>query len=427
MRDFRAKGLLGPDSSRIDAIGPDLAPHRHWTKSLASLEEFGLADLFGDGEGARGDKAPASANSGSGSASSSSGSARASASVPAASFGGRPYGSPLNIVVADNAHRPRSKYVQASAYVSERSLVRKSFIEVMPGLAISSPELLFLEMADSMSLPEHLMLGHELCGSFSRDARDPLNGDVALQVPPLTTKARLEAYCNAARWSRGGALACRTLALLADNAWSPTESLVAALASLPLVECGYELGPCILNKRVENQGLVAKASRFAARYPDIMFQNTPVGINYDGTVHLDLNAIVRAALNLREEPGSAAFDRELDLVVRQVRAKAVDDIRRNRELAAAGCIVFQVVKEDLYEENGLDHVMMQVIEAIERYSGHDMSEHKRALENKFLRAKRQELIWSLLSGKHQSFASGREEAFSYLYQPGKTLTATVGF
>ena len=368
---------------RVDVIGPDLAPRKHWSKSLASLSMFGLEKCLSGSE-------------------------------------------PVNIVVPEGEKRLQSKYAKTTTY-SGTSLPRGSFIEVMPGLAISCPELLFLEMAEEMDLPEHLMLGHELCGTFARDPRDPLNGTVALHLKPVTTKARLEAYCRKAKWARGAYRAQRTLDLLADNAWSPTESIVAAMASLPLPEFGYELDPLVMNERVDTPEALAFVTEAESRVPDILFGDSRVGINYDGAVHLDLDSIVKAAMDLGCNPGSAQTEAALNQAVQEVRAKAVDDIRRNRELAAAGYIVFPVVKEDLYEEGGLDRVMMQVIEALETYAHRDMSEHRRMMKSKMLRAKRQELIWSLLPGKHPMFASNREEALPYLYAEHKVREVIIGY
>ena len=183
----------------------------------------------------------------------------------------------------------------------------------------------------------------------------------------------------------------------------------------------------MLNKRIETPEELASVTEAGARKPDILFDETHVGINYDGAVHLDLNAIVRAARDAERHLGEAEAEFGLNSVVREVRAKAVDDIKRNRELAAAGYVVFPVVKEDLYSEGGLDRVMLQVCEALETFAGRDVSAQRRAMKSKFMRAKRQELVWSLLAGKHWSFVSYRKEAFPYLFQEGKTVEISIGF
>ena len=61
--------------------------------------------------------------------------------------------------------------------------------------------------------------------------------------------------------------------------------------------------------------------------------------------------------------------------------------------------VFAVTKEDLYEERGLDKLMLQVIEAIERGGRRKLTKQRVMLENPLLASLRQEFIWSLLPGQ----------------------------
>ena len=319
------------------------------------------------------------------------------------------------------------KHAHNTVYASEQVIPPNSFVQIGPDLAVSCPELLFAEMATVLDLPQLLMLGHELCGEFSRDAGNPLNGPVTYWLKPVTTREKIGAYLEQTRWLPGATLAWRALELLSDNAWSPTESVAATIASLPIAECGYELSPCVMNRRVAASEALAPAAATSSRVPDILFGDTNVGINYDGAVHLDLDSVVKAAMELERNPGSSATAVALDEVVRSVRAKAVDDIRRNRELAAAGYIVFPVTKEDLYEEGGFDRVMVQVIEALEVFARRDMGMYRSMMQSKFLSTKRQELIWSLLPGKHPDHVSYRREAMPYLYQPTEVREMTIGF
>ena len=256
-------------------------------------------------------------------------------------------------------------------YGSTRSLPPHSFIEVDDGIAISCPELIFLEMVDVMPLMRLVMLGHELCGTFSRDPHDPRNGEATLSCPPLTSCERIEAFIRETKWNAHAEQALRALSLVSDNAWSPTESIVAAVASLPYEEWGYGFGRCILNKRIDTSTGLALATGKDSRRPDILFEGTPVGLNYDGAIHLDLDAVAKAAMELERNPGEAANQQAFDAIVHEVRSRAVDDIRRNRELASAGYIVFPVTKEDLYEEGALDTVMLQVMKTIENLTGKD--------------------------------------------------------
>ena len=342
---------------RIDLIPPDPSPGKRFTKKLFDMPHLGLALTTG--------KHP-----------------------------------DLDVAVPGKELRLRMNGAHNTIYGSTRSLPPHSFIEVDDGIAISCPELIFLEMVDVMPLMRLVMLGHELCGTFSRDPHDPRNGEATLSCPPLTSCERIEAFIRETKWNAHAEQALRALSLVSDNAWSPTESIVAAVASLPYEEWGYGFGRCILNKRIDTSTGLALATGKDSRRPDILFEGTPVGLNYDGAIHLDLDAVAKAAMELERNPGEAANQQAFDAIMHEVRSKAVDDIRRNRELASAGYIVFPVTKEDLYEEGALDTVMLQVMKTIENLTGKDLSREKRLLEIRFCRGKRQELIWSVLPGEH---------------------------
>lgn len=364
----------------VELIAPSPSPSKRFTKKLFDLPQLGLTTL------------------------------------PSAH-------SPISIAVPNKASRLRMAGACNTIYGSDRSLPPRSFIEVGEGIAISCPELIFLEMAGVMPLMQLVMLGHELCGTFSRNPHDPINGDVTLSCAPATSRERIEAFARKARWNANARRALEAIAYVADDAWSPTESIVATLASLPTQEFGYGFGRCILNKKIDTSTGLALAIGKESRRPDILIKGTSVGLNYDGAVHLDLDSIVQAAMELERHPEQAAAQLACDAIVRKVRAKAVDDIRRNRELAAAGFLVFPVTREDLYEEGALDTVMLQIMKAIENQDERDMSRQKHLLEIKYLRGKRQELIWSVLPGKHPK----RSAKLLGPAQPQSISEVTVGF
>ena len=97
----------------------------------------------------------------------------------------------------------------------------------------------------------------------------------------------------------------------------------------------------------------------SARVPDIVLEDCPVGFNYDGREHLDLEAIAAAAEN-KDELGRA---------LASLRRKYVDDRRRDRELAAQGRLVMSVVSEDLFDHGGLDVVVLEALMASRRLGG----------------------------------------------------------
>ena len=79
----------------------------------------------------------------------------------------------------------------------------------------------------------------------------------------------------------------------------------------------------------------------------------------------------------------------------------LDDIRRNRELAADGLIVIPVTKEDLYVPGGFDQIVALLITLLEHHGKRDMSWQKRILSMRVLSEERHRMILSLLPGKHE--------------------------
>lgn len=323
-----------------------------------------------------------------------------------------PLGPNGDLSVAVSRQERRLGLKGASNRLFSHGLPSGAFVDMGDGVAISSPELLFVELSRELSLPRQVMLGLELCGGFSLAPGGAQEGNAVMNVAPVTSVAKLSAFVDSCEGAHGRKRACRALKLIADNAWSPMEAVVATMLALPLEEGGYGLGHCKLNERHDTPAALQAITAHASRVPDIMVPNTRVGFNYDGTGHLDLASIVKATQRLCVDPGSREADRQLRESVQTVRAKAVDDMYRNRELAAQGLTVFPVVKEDLYREGGLDAVVAQAVAAIEAHTGKRLDLQREALASQFAMKQLQELIWSLVPGKNRTLPDdGVEDEF----------------
>lgn len=339
LRGLRSSGAR-LTSARTELPAPDPAPHRRWYAADLPLERLFLSE-------------PPSPRH------------------------------PLNVAVPHKGARIQASFVSCTIYAA--GLPEGAFVSLGDGLLVPSPELLFLELAPLMSTAVHALLGYELCGSFSRDAADPRMGDVAFDVAPVTSVEKIGSFLESCHGVRGIRAARRSLAYVADNAWSPMEAVVATMATLPIVEYGYGLGPVRLNTRYENPAeLVALGCR-GSRVPDIEVVGTSVGFNYDGREHFDLSALE-----------SASSDPERIAAARSLREKYIDDLRRNRELAAQGRVILPVTTEDLFAESGLDAVMLEAVGAIERFDGVGRDLTRGSVASEPLRKGRQRLVWSLL-------------------------------
>ena len=352
MRHLRGTRTL-PDTtcSRTDLIPPDPAPLRRWGKSCFAVGAHPTIGLL--------------------------------------------QGQQTCFAVPREDHRVRANGARSTIY--RTGLPHRSFLDIDDGAAISSPELLFAEMANLMHPVEHVMLGLELCGTFSRNPLDPYNAPVVYDVPPLTDVGRISSFLEEAKDIRGIKIARSRVKYLNNNAWSPTESLIAALMRLPIDDLGYGIGELILNPRVV--GTHDLPGSLGSRVPDILISDTSVGVNYDGLVHLDLDSIAKAGIDLGLNPGSSHTEFELSQAVSRVRAKAADDIRRNRELAAEGMTVFPLLKEDLYEPGGLDRMMGAILDVLQDRHGWDVRQQRRSIKLKALCEERHRMILSLLPGK----------------------------
>ncbi len=294
------------------------------------------------------------------------------------------------VAVPKASSRIKTKGVINTVYSG--GLPEGAFVEVGDGICISSPELLFVELAPLMGAATHLMLGFELCGTFSRAADDPRDGDATFGLAPVTSVSRLKAFVDESRGLQGLDLARETLSRLSDNAWSPLEAIVATVVNLPIYRFGYGYNNLVLNKRID-------VGMDGTRVPDMLFGETGVGINYDGEDHLDLDSIERAVRASQNATTPEEKNAEIERAKRAVRAKVIDDTRRNRDLGSRGYVVFPVTKEDLYQRGGFDAVMRQVYEAIARYSDEDVQDLVESLVNKRMASLRQELLWALLPGE----------------------------
>lgn len=291
--------------------------------------------------------------------------------------------SPIEVVVPRSDCRLQASFVSCGVYPSR--LPRRSFVNLGDGLLVPSPELLFLQLSKVFMREALALLGYELCGSYSRDPRDPRCGKVTYDVEPLTTVDRIERFLDECGEFAEVVHARRALRLVADNSWSPLESVISLLARLPIYECGYGLGQTSLNVRHgATPELVALSCR-ESRVPDVEIVGTHVGFNYDGRGHLDLESIAQAA-----RQGSA------DSAIRSVREKYRDDISRNRELAAAGKLILPVTAQDLFERGGLDAVMLEAALAMREFDGVSPTSVLMALGDERLTVRRQILIWALL-------------------------------
>lgn len=279
----------------------------------------------------------------------------------------------------------------------DSDLPARSILRLDEHASVVSPELLFVQMAERLSLPELVFLGYELCGTFTRSSVDPKNGPVVDHVAPATSVAEIEAFVSEVSRVRGLRKAREALAYVQDLAASVPEALLATIYGLPVREYGYGMGPLTLNRQVR-VSKTQNPDEQRTRMPDIQFHFAPVGINYDGEKdHLDLAGLIAQARLSERAANEGEPSQEFELMGKQqsVRDKVVDDMRRNREFLAKGLVILPMTKEDLYGQGCLDNFTRQLLACAKVFFHVDVSRYEKSLNDSSLRAERYTLIRSL--------------------------------
>ena len=297
---------------------------------------------------------------------------------------------PLEVLVPSSRERLRMKNVRNHS--CSRSLPPNAVLWLDNDTSMASPQLIFLQMAEVMDFHALVLLAYELCGCFSRNADNPLSGPVVDNIDAVTSIVELSEFLNAARGIPGVQTARMALEFAADHAVSAPESILGMIYSLPQSLSGYGMGPVTLNQRVRITSMEDDEPS-KSRYPDLMFSFAPVGINYDGSEHLNLDRISRAAHSSNPDE-----DESESTATKAVRDKYVDDLRRNRELLAEGKIVLPAVKEDLEDGDHLDKLTFQILRCAKLCFGADVQTYERTLFDTFAKRGRDELLGSVMPG-----------------------------
>ncbi len=302
----------------------------------------------------------------------------------------------LNILIPGHSGRVRATNIEVHSSFSD--LPARSILWLDEHASVVCPELLFLQLAEVLEFPQLVLLGHELCGYFSRCAEDPLKGDVIDHVSPAATVESIGAYLDRFSHRHGVAHAREALQYVSDGALSAPESVLATMYALPASEGGYDMGPVTLNARIgmcasEEERRVAKA-----RYPDLLFSFAKIGLNYDGEGHLDLDGLLQVARTLEHADAKERSEAEAELLnkKREVRNKVLDDNLRNMQLASRGYIVFPITKEDLYGDGSLDAVTRCLLGCAHEVFGVDVTPYEAILDDTAKTRSRNGIVRSLL-------------------------------
>ena len=201
--------------------------------------------------------------------------------------------SKLDLVVSDCSRRHQTE--DANVHLCTAALPAGSFMpDAVMGVDfhVSSPELVFLQMAEEVELDQLIYVGFALCSSFRLDDLEQ-GGCIQREGrdEPLTSVARIRAYLERLpKGTRNVAIARRALEHVRDGARSPSEAGIAMAVGMPVKLGGNALGETRMNPEMKiYDGIDARGmARWITRIPDILVtakdrsdETRKVGIDFD--------------------------------------------------------------------------------------------------------------------------------------------------
>ena len=184
-------------------------------------------------------------------------------------------GLPLDLLVPNRNLVRTSKRIVAHS--CEVGLPDKSFWKLNESLYISSPELCFVQMAQTMSVSQLVELGVNLCSNYYIDGA---NHKLPMRKP-ITTPAKLARYVKSASSVKGVKKANRALKWVAAGSRSPMETKTYVILCFPRRYGGYGLEMATLNRKVD-PGRYAYLADQGFFCIDICWDKERVGVEYFG-------------------------------------------------------------------------------------------------------------------------------------------------
>jgi len=261
-------------------------------------------------------------------------------------------------------------------HIISQPLVEGCAIDVGKGLYVASPELCLLQMANELPYAKLIELGLEFCGDYALYTqentgeikntfanRDSFYQDIHNEDPDLyrdgfyyrnqlTNLKKLAAFVDRAVGMQGRPRMQSALNHINDGSYSPMETILTIMLTLPYKLGGYKLPMPVLNHRVDLSHSARYNTSRSYLVCDLFWPDARVAVEYDSDRH---------------HTGAERI--------------ASDAIRRNT-LAAMGIQVITVTRRQLRDINEFE----KVARLLAAYLGKRLL-HKR--NNGFMQAQRQ--------------------------------------
>lgn len=229
---------------------------------------------------------------------------------------------PVHILISESGSRIQSLDVMSHRWDLGSS--ERLFVPVDEEIYVASPEACFLQMANTLPVPQLVLLGLEFCGTYRLHSTCQPGLDAA---PPLMSPQSLRREIGRHEGERGCVRASKAADFIVEGSASPMESLLCAFLCLPTSLGGYSIELPCMNYQIKLQQRSSCCRGGESRFCDLYWPRARVALEYDSKAyHEDLGL----------ESHDSARRTELgleDVHVISVTKDQVNDVNRFDELA----------------------------------------------------------------------------------------------
>ncbi|MBQ6587002.1 MAG: hypothetical protein IJH83_09420 [Coriobacteriales bacterium] len=213
---------------------------------------------------------------------------------------------PIHVLVDYDFIRRNSSRMRC--HVFKESLPQGQFVVVADEIAISSPELTFLQLAPKLYLVKLVLLGLELCGYYSID---PSLERGYRQHQPYSSFTKLWDLIWGLDYIVTSKIQ-RAMACITDGVASPMEARLVATLCLPYRNGGYAVPVPLANERILLSDNTRQTYGWSSCTCDLFWPDARFAVEYQGKDH--------------DEPETASKDVQKALILRAegIECMAVD-------------------------------------------------------------------------------------------------------
>ena len=185
---------------------------------------------------------------------------------------------PVSILTQRQSNPPKTPYVKIHMQ-SVGPIPGNLLLQAGPDVYASGPELAFIQMAGQLSFVGLVVLGFELCGSYSHFA-PKVSG--FYERAPLTTKDQIESAINLFKSLHGRSAARKALPYVLEGSASPMETVLACMLTFPPEMGGEGFKLPVPNKEVTLSKAGARITKTGSCKVDLAWPDARIGLEYAG-------------------------------------------------------------------------------------------------------------------------------------------------